>query len=210
MPVPLASDAENATIIDLQADIPPAPFLLVTGLWPPAPRPTCELFFVIPISNVISTRFRPRRRTPRSSTPVRSGSPRKSSRRICSAAIPRCRFPGKKVCRRNRLKWIQSSAAGLDHLLLPCVVESPIVVTNISGVLGNQVSEQAMALLLGLIRSLPTFFRATSERVHPPTGSRPARQHGGNRWIGWRWAAGRRGAERLQDEDSGHRSVSRG
>ena len=77
---------------------------------------------------------------------------------------PKVPTPWDEVCRRNRLKWIQSSAAGLDHLLLPCVVESPIVVTNISGVLGNQVSEQAMALLLGLIRSLPTFFRASRRR----------------------------------------------
>src|SRR5437868_3989880 len=38
------------------------------------------------------------------------------------------------VGRRERLLWIQSSAAGLDHVLVPSVVESNIVVTSASGV----------------------------------------------------------------------------
>ncbi len=64
----------------------------------------------------------------------------------------------------GRLKWVQSSAAGLDHCLTPSVVASNIIVTSASGVLADQVSEQAMALLLGLLRGLPTFFRAQQKR----------------------------------------------
>ncbi len=64
----------------------------------------------------------------------------------------------------GRLKWVQSSAAGLDHCLTPSVVASQIIVTSASGVLADQVSEQAMALLLGLLRGLPTFFRAQQKR----------------------------------------------
>src|SRR6476661_2194140 len=41
------------------------------------------------------------------------------------------------VGRRERLLWIQSSAAGLDHVLVPAVVESNIIVTSASGVLAN-------------------------------------------------------------------------
>jgi phosphoglycerate dehydrogenase-like enzyme len=108
---------------------------------------------------------------------------------------PKVPTPWDEVCRRNRLKWIQSSAAGLDHLLLPCVVESPIVVTNISGVLGNQVSEQAMALLLGLIRSLPTFFRAQQAKEYI---RRPVRDlHGSTVGIVGLGGVGRRVAEVL-------------
>lgn len=73
-------------------------------------------------------------------------------------------IPWDDVVRKGRLKWIQSSAAGLDHCLAPAVVESDIVVTSASGVLADQVAEQTMALLTGLLRSLPTFFRA--QRAH--------------------------------------------
>ena len=67
------------------------------------------------------------------------------------------------VVRRGRLKWIQSSAAGLDHCLTPEVIASDIQVTSASGLFADQVAEQAMALLLGLLRSLPVFFRAAQE-----------------------------------------------
>ncbi len=64
----------------------------------------------------------------------------------------------------GRLKWIQSSAAGLDHCLVPAVVESEIIVTSASGVLADQVAEHAMALVCGLMRSLPVFFRPSRPR----------------------------------------------
>ncbi len=75
------------------------------------------------------------------------------------------------VVRGGRLKWIQSSAAGLDHCLVPAVVDSEIIVTSASGVLADQVAEHAMALVCGLTRSLPVFFRAqqAKEFVRRPT-----------------------------------------
>src|SRR4051794_697607 len=45
------------------------------------------------------------------------------------------------VVRRGRLRWIQSSAAGMDHCLVPAVVESDITVTSASGVLADQVAD---------------------------------------------------------------------
>ncbi len=79
--------------------------------------------------------------------------------------------PWDEVVRRGRLKWIQSSAAGMDHCLVPSVVASPIVVTSASGVLADQVAEHALALITGLLRSLPVFFRAQlrKEFVRRPT-----------------------------------------
>jgi len=79
--------------------------------------------------------------------------------------------PWDEVVRRGRLRWIQSSAAGMDHCLVPSVVASPIVVTSASGVLADQVAEHALALITGLLRSLPVFFRAQQRRefVRRPT-----------------------------------------
>ena len=76
------------------------------------------------------------------------------------------------VVRQGRLKWIQSSAAGLDHCLVPAVIDSDIPVCSASGLFANQVAEQALALLLGLLRGLPTFFRQAQRRefIRRPTG----------------------------------------
>lgn len=79
--------------------------------------------------------------------------------------------PWDEVVSRGRLQWIQSSAAGLDHCLVPAVVASNITVTSASGVLADQVAEQTMALLTGLLRDLPRFLRAQAEHefIRRPT-----------------------------------------
>ncbi len=79
--------------------------------------------------------------------------------------------PWNEVVAGGRLQWIQSSAAGLDHCLVPSVVNSSITVTSASGVLAKQVADQTFALLLGILRNLPTYFRAkeAKEFVRRPT-----------------------------------------
>jgi len=75
------------------------------------------------------------------------------------------------IVREGRLKWIQSSAAGMDHCLVPAVVESDIIVTSASGVLADQVTEHATGLIIALTRSFPVFFRAqqAKEFIRRPT-----------------------------------------
>ena len=75
------------------------------------------------------------------------------------------------IVRQGRLRWIQSSAAGMDHCLVPAVIESDIVVTSASGVLADQVAEHTVALVTGWCRSLPTFFRAQQKKefIRRPT-----------------------------------------
>lgn len=77
-----------------------------------------------------------------------------------------------RVVRNGRLRWIQSSAAGLDHCLVPEVIADPnIRVTSASGLFAPQVTEQTLALLMPLIRSLPTFIDAATRRefIRRPT-----------------------------------------
>ncbi|MEN6448855.1 MAG: D-2-hydroxyacid dehydrogenase [Thermoguttaceae bacterium] len=75
------------------------------------------------------------------------------------------------VVRRGRLRWIQSSAAGMDHCLVPSVIASPIDVTSASGVLADQVAEHTIALTTGWTRSLPVYFRAQQKKefIRRPT-----------------------------------------
>ena len=77
---------------------------------------------------------------------------------------PKVPVPWDQVVRQGRLQWIQSSAAGVDHCLVPSVVRSEILVTSASGVLADQVAEHAIALLTALLRNLPEFFRAQQAR----------------------------------------------
>jgi D-3-phosphoglycerate dehydrogenase len=80
--------------------------------------------------------------------------------------------PWDQVVAAGRLRLILSSAAGLDHCLVPSVIASDqITVCSASGLFANQVGEQALALLLGLLRSIPVFFRQSQKKefVRRPT-----------------------------------------
>jgi phosphoglycerate dehydrogenase-like enzyme len=84
---------------------------------------------------------------------------------------PKVPVPWEEVVARGRLRWIQSSAAGLDHCLVTPVVASDIIVTSASGVLADQVSEHAVGLAIACTRRLPLFLdqQARREFVRRPT-----------------------------------------
>ena len=90
-----------------------------------------------------------------------------------------------RVLESGRLKWIQSSAAGLDHCLVPGVIESDILVSSASGLFAPQVAEQTFSLLFGLLRKAPLFFRAEQKRefIRLPTDDLRGK-NAGNRWYG--------------------------
>lgn len=69
-----------------------------------------------------------------------------------------------RVLAAGRLRWIQSSAAGLDHCLVPGVIDSDIIVCSASGLFAPQVAEQTFALLMGLLRRIRLFTEATGHR----------------------------------------------
>jgi phosphoglycerate dehydrogenase-like enzyme len=77
---------------------------------------------------------------------------------------PKVEMDWDRVVQQGRLRWIQSSAAGLDHLLVPSVIESDITITSASGVLADQVAEHAIALITGWMRKLPLFLQAQARR----------------------------------------------
>ena len=54
----------------------------------------------------------------------------------------------------RQLKWIQSTAVGVAELLVPDIVHSTVVVTNVRGVHSEPIAEHAIALVLALRRQL--------------------------------------------------------
>jgi len=77
---------------------------------------------------------------------------------------PKVPVPWDKVVAQGRLRWIQSSAAGLDHCLVPAVVDSDIIVTSASGVLADQVAEHALGLAIACTRRTRLFLEQQARR----------------------------------------------
>lgn len=73
-----------------------------------------------------------------------------------------------KVVKNKRLRWIQSSAAGMDWCLVPEVVESDITITAAAGVLADQVAEHGLALILAWGRNLRSFIYDQRVKVNNP------------------------------------------
>ena len=65
----------------------------------------------------------------------------------------------------ERLRWIQTSSAGMDAILDEALVARELLITNASGVYAPQVAASAWALTLAIARGLPTFFRQQMEHV---------------------------------------------
>jgi phosphoglycerate dehydrogenase-like enzyme len=68
----------------------------------------------------------------------------------------------------GQLKWIQYTAAGVEHILWPEVVESPVVLTNMQRIYSPTISETAIGLLLTLNRGLHRYALQTRERRWKP------------------------------------------
>jgi phosphoglycerate dehydrogenase-like enzyme len=64
----------------------------------------------------------------------------------------------------KKLKWIQTSSAGVENFLFPEVVESKVIITNAAGVNSIPVSEHVIAMMLCLSRKLHCFIRNQMER----------------------------------------------
>lgn len=84
---------------------------------------------------------------------------------------PKVPVPWDAVVAGGRLRWIQSSAAGLDHCLVPSVIGSDIIVTSASGVLADQVAEHALGLAIACTRRTRLFLEQQGRRefVRRPT-----------------------------------------
>jgi phosphoglycerate dehydrogenase-like enzyme len=65
----------------------------------------------------------------------------------------------------GRLRWVQVPSAGVDGLLFPEFVASPVALVSAKGAVGTHLADQAMALLLTLIRGIHTAVRAKTWRA---------------------------------------------
>jgi phosphoglycerate dehydrogenase-like enzyme len=64
----------------------------------------------------------------------------------------------------KQLKWIQYTAAGVEHILWPELVASPVVLTNMQRIYSPTISETAIGFMLTLARGLNGYALQTREQ----------------------------------------------
>jgi phosphoglycerate dehydrogenase-like enzyme len=74
------------------------------------------------------------------------------------------RFPVELVRGAPKLKWYQTIAAGVDKLADNGLLDGRIIVTKGSGIASSQIAEHVVAMMLSLMKRLPSF--AANQREH--------------------------------------------
>jgi phosphoglycerate dehydrogenase-like enzyme len=64
----------------------------------------------------------------------------------------------------DRLRWVHIASAGVDRLLFPELVQSPVVVTNSRGVFDRPIAEYVLGLILAFAKDLPATLDLQRER----------------------------------------------
>ncbi len=55
----------------------------------------------------------------------------------------------------RQLQWIHSPAAGLEGMLFPAIIQSPVIITNSRGLSADTIAEHVLAVVLALFRKMP-------------------------------------------------------
>lgn len=89
-------------------------------------------------------------------------------REIADAHVVYGDFSREDLAVAKQLKWIHYTAAGVERILWPELVESPIVLTNMQRVYAPVISETVIALLLALTRGINRYTLQTREHLWKP------------------------------------------
>ena len=68
----------------------------------------------------------------------------------------------------KQLRWVQGTAAGVDELLYPDFVESPVVLTNMQRMYSPTISESVIGMLITLTRRLHDYVLLDQQRKWKP------------------------------------------
>jgi phosphoglycerate dehydrogenase-like enzyme len=79
------------------------------------------------------------------------------------------------LARADRLVWVQSFTASLEHYMFPELLAHPCVLTNMRGLFDNVIADQVMGYVICFARNLHTYMRNQIERRYEPLGGESAR-----------------------------------
>lgn len=75
----------------------------------------------------------------------------------------------------QRLQWVQSPTASLEHYLFPELVEHPCRLTNMRGLFSDVIADHVMGYVLCFARNLHIYLRQQQEAKWEPVGGEAAR-----------------------------------
>jgi phosphoglycerate dehydrogenase-like enzyme len=79
------------------------------------------------------------------------------------------------LAKADRLRWVQSFTASLEHYMFPELVAHPCALTNARGLFGDVIADQVMGYILCFARNLHTYVRQQIEHRYEPAGGEAAR-----------------------------------
>ncbi len=79
------------------------------------------------------------------------------------------------LARADRLRWVQSFTASLEHYIFPALVDHPCILTNARGLFGDVIADQVMGYVLCFARNLHAYIRRQVERRYEPVGGESGR-----------------------------------
>ena len=79
------------------------------------------------------------------------------------------------LARADRLRWVQTFTASLEHYIFPELVAHPCVLTNMRGLFGDVIADQVVGYILCFARNLHTYIRNQVEHRYEPVGGESAR-----------------------------------
>ena len=79
------------------------------------------------------------------------------------------------LARADRLRWVQTFTASLEHYMFPELTAHPCELTNTRGLFGDVIADQVMGYVLCFARNLHAYIRRQRERRYEPEGGEGAR-----------------------------------
>jgi phosphoglycerate dehydrogenase-like enzyme len=75
----------------------------------------------------------------------------------------------------QKLSWVQSFTASLEHYMFPALVAHPCTLTNTRGLFSDVIADQVMGYILCFARNLHTYIRNQLDHRYEPVGGEAAR-----------------------------------
>jgi phosphoglycerate dehydrogenase-like enzyme len=79
------------------------------------------------------------------------------------------------LARADRLRWVQSFTASLEHYMFPELEAHSCLLTNVRGLFGDVIADQVMGYVLCFARNLHTYVRQQVNHRYKPAGGESAR-----------------------------------
>lgn len=79
------------------------------------------------------------------------------------------------LAKADRLRWVQSFTASLEHYMFPELVAHPCALTNMRGLFGDVIADQVMGYVLCFARNLHLYVRNQLQHRYEPAGGEAGR-----------------------------------